>query len=58
MSWTFEEVDGKLKDIMKDIFDQAKENAEKYGVPDNYVAGANITAFKKVADAMIELGLV
>ena len=58
MSWTFEEVDGKLKDIMKDIFDQAKENAAKYGVPDNYVAGANITAFKKVADAMIELGLV
>ncbi|WP_301859684.1 NADP-specific glutamate dehydrogenase [uncultured Megasphaera sp.] len=58
MSWTFEEVDGKLRDIMQNIFTQAKENAEKYGVPDNYVAGANITAFKKVADVMIELGLV
>ena len=58
MAWTFEEVDGKLRDIMKNIFTQSKENAEKYGVPDNYVAGANITAFKKVADVMIELGLV
>lgn len=58
MAWTFEEVDGKLRDIMKNIFVQSKENAEKYGVPDNYIAGANITAFKKVADVMIDLGLV
>lgn len=57
-AWTFEEVDGKLADMMKTIFEESRDNAEKYGVPDNYVAGANITAFKKVADVMIALGLV
>lgn len=57
-AWTFEEVDGKLADMMKTIFEESRDNAEKYGVPDNYVAGANITAFKKVADVMISLGLV
>ena len=56
--WTFEEVDEKLKGIMKDIFQQAKTNAKKYGCDDNLVAGANIAAFVKVADAMIAHGLI
>ena len=56
--WTFEEVDEKLKGIMKDIFTQAKNNAEKYGCADNLVAGANMTAFEKVADVMMAHGLV
>ena len=56
--WSFEEVDNKLKDIMTDIFQQAKKNAEKYGMKDNLVAGANMTAFVKVADVMIAHGLV
>ena len=56
--WTFEEVDEKLKGIMKDIFQQAKTNAKKYGCDDNLVAGANISAFVKVADAMIAHGLI
>ena len=56
--WSFEEVDEKLKGIMKDIFTQAKNNAEKYGCADNLVAGANMTAFEKVADVMMAHGLV
>ena len=58
MSWPFEKVDATLKDIMRNIFEESRDNAAKYGVPDNYVAGANITAFMKVADVMIEQGLV
>jgi glutamate dehydrogenase (NADP+) len=56
LSWTFEDVDHKLKNIMENIYAQSKANAEKYGVAGNYVAGANITAFLKVADAMIAQG--
>ena len=58
LSWPFEKVDATLKDIMRNIFEESRDNAAKYGVPDNYVAGANITAFMKVADVMIEQGLV
>ncbi len=58
LSWTFEEVDGKLKQIMNDIFDHASAAAEKYGMPKNYVAGANIAGFLKVADAMLAQGTV
>ena len=58
LSWSFEKVDDTLKDIMRNIFEESRDNAAKYGVPDNYVAGANITAFMKVADVMIEQGLV
>ena len=58
LQWTFEEVDHKLKDIMTNIYRSAKENAEKYATPDDLVAGANITAFLKVADIMIAHGLV
>ena len=56
--WTFEEVDEKLKGIMQDIFQQAKLNAEKYGMKDNLVAGANMSAFVKVADVMLAHGVV
>ena len=58
LSWTFEEVDERLKGIMKTIFQSAKKNAEEYGDPDNLVMGANIAAFIKVADTMIAQGLV
>ena len=58
LQWSFEEVDNKLKDIMKNIYQNAKANAEKYADPDDLVAGANITAFIKVANVMIAQGLV
>jgi len=57
LSWTFEEVDAKLKDIMENIFKNADEAAEKYGFPKNYVVGANIAGFVKVADAMLAQGV-
>jgi glutamate dehydrogenase (NADP+) len=56
--WTREEVDLRLKDIMKAIHKQAKETAEEYGTPGNYVNGANIAGFIKVADAMLDQGIV
>ncbi|MDD5952261.1 MAG: NADP-specific glutamate dehydrogenase [Oscillospiraceae bacterium] len=58
LSWTFEEVDPKLKTIMENIFAQADAAAEKYGHPRNYVMGANIAGFTKVADAMLAQGVV
>lgn len=58
LAWTFEEVDNRLKGIMKNIYRQAKENAEKYGFGDNLLAGANMTAFIRVAEAMMAQGLV
>jgi glutamate dehydrogenase (NADP+) len=58
LQWTFEEVDGKLQDIMANIYKNAKANAEKYADPDDLVAGANITAFVKVANVMLAHGLV
>ena len=57
-SWTFEEVDAKLKDIMVNIFHNIDSAAKEYGVENNYVAGANIAGFKKVADAMLAHGIV
>ena len=57
-SWTFEEVDAKLKGIMENIFKSADEAAEKYGHPKNYVMGANIAGFQKVADAMLAQGVI
>jgi glutamate dehydrogenase (NADP+) len=56
--WAREEVDARLKDIMKDIHKQCRETAEEYGTPGNYVNGANIAGFLKVANAMIDQGLV
>ena len=58
LSWTFEEVDAKLKDIMVNIYAKAADAAERYGVPGNYVAGANIAGFEKVAEAMMAQGIV
>ena len=58
LSWTREEVDGRLKDIMANIFDTAKTTAEKYNLGTDYLAGANIAAFENIADAMIAQGLV
>ena len=57
-SWTAEEVDEKLKQIMKNIFDASVSAAEKYGMAGNLVAGANIAGFIKVADAMLAQGVV
>ncbi|HOJ78920.1 MAG TPA: NADP-specific glutamate dehydrogenase, partial [Bacillota bacterium] len=51
MSWTFEEVDAKLKDIMVNIYKNASSAAKEYGYEDNLVVGANIAGFKKVAEA-------
>ena len=58
LSWTFEEVDAKLKQIMIDIFAKADDAAKRYGVSGNYVAGANIAGFEKVVDAMTAQGIV
>ena len=58
LSWSFEEVDRQLKDIMKDIFTKVDDAAKRYGVEGNYVAGANIAGFEKVANAMIAQGVV
>ncbi len=57
LSWTFEEVDAKLKDIMINIYAKVSDAAERYGVAGNYVAGANIAGFEKVAEAMIAQGV-
>lgn len=56
-SWTSEEVDEKLHQVMKNIYKNCIETAGKYGAPGNLIAGANIAGFKKVADAMLEHGL-
>ncbi|UGB33106.1 NADP-specific glutamate dehydrogenase [Metabacillus sp. B2-18] len=58
LSWTFEEVDQKLQDIMKNIYLNSKKAAQDYGTPGNLVVGANIAGFVKVADAMIEQGVI
>ena len=57
LSWTFEEVDSKLHDIMVDIFHNAYNAAERYGKKGNLVAGANIAGFEKIAAAMIAQGV-
>lgn len=57
-SWTFEEVDAKLKNIMENIYHNASAAAEKYGMKGNLVAGANIAGFLKVAEAMKAQGVV
>ena len=57
LSWTAEEVDEKLHNIMIDIFHKADDAAKRYGMEDNYVAGANIAGFEKVVDAMMAQGI-
>jgi|TARA_Y100000746_G_scaffold225247_1_gene228714 glutamate dehydrogenase (NADP+) len=56
--WTFEQVDCQLLQITKDIYLRASETAREFGAPGNLVLGANIAAFRRVADAMIEQGVV
>ena len=58
LSWTFEDVDGRLKKIMKEIFKSCDEAAKEYGMEGNYMAGANIAGFLKVAEAMKAQGCV
>ena len=58
MFWTFEEVDAKLKGIMVNIYHNIDDAAKEYGFEGNYVMGANIAGFKKVADAMMAQGIV
>ncbi|MBP3379242.1 MAG: NADP-specific glutamate dehydrogenase [Ruminococcus sp.] len=58
LSWSFEKVDEQLHDIMKSIFKSCDEAAKEYGMPGNYMAGANIAGFLKVAEAMKAQGCV
>jgi glutamate dehydrogenase (NADP+) len=58
LSWTREEVDERLHKIMISIHQSCYETAEKYGTPGNYVNGANIAGFLKVANSMLDQGLV
>jgi len=57
-SWHFDYTDARLQAIMKDIHSLCSENAARYGQPGNYVVGANVAGFKKVADAMLALGVI
>jgi glutamate dehydrogenase (NADP+) len=57
-TWTCEEVDSRLKVIMKDVHDACVDAAKEYGTPGNYVNGANIAGFMRVADAMIDQGVI
>src|SRR5690606_17755966 len=57
-SWTFEHTQERLADIMRSIHDRTLETADEYGVPGDYVAGANIAGFTRVADATLALGLI
>ena len=58
LSWTFEEVDSKLQQIMINITHNMVDAAKRYGMEGNYVAGANIAGFEKVVDAMTAQGIV
>ena len=58
LSWSFEEVDQKLEQIMVNIFRNLDAAAKKYGFEGNYVVGANIAGFEKVAEAMLAEGIV
>ena len=57
LSWTFEEVDGKLEQLMRGIFHNVDDTAKRYGHEGNFVMGANIAGFEKVADAMLAQGV-
>ncbi|MEG2419123.1 MAG: NADP-specific glutamate dehydrogenase, partial [Eubacterium sp.] len=58
LSWTFEEVDEMLQNIMVDIYRKTADAAERYDLAGNFVAGANIAGFEKVVDAMMSQGIV
>jgi glutamate dehydrogenase (NADP+) len=55
--WTFEHVEERLRQIMKDVHRRASAAAEEFGRPKDLVMGANIAGFRRVADAMIEQGV-
>jgi glutamate dehydrogenase (NADP+) len=57
-SWTFEHTEERLAEIMRHIHDSCHDTAERYGVPGNYVAGANIAGFEEVAEAMLAQGVI
>ena len=57
LNWSSEEVDARLRKIMVNIHNTSRNAATEYGNPDNYVVGANVAGFQKVADAMIALGV-
>jgi glutamate dehydrogenase (NADP+) len=57
-SWTFEEADAKLKEIMVNIYKNVSKAASEYGYEDNLAVGANIAGFRKVAEAMLAQGVV
>ena len=57
LAWTFDEVDGKLKSIMQNIYHACDDAANEYKCPGDYVAGANIAGFVKVANAMVAQGV-
>ena len=58
LSWTMEEVDARLKEIMANIYRNAANAAKEFGFEDNFVVGANIAGFMKVAESMMAQGLV
>jgi glutamate dehydrogenase (NADP+) len=58
ISWTFEKVDAKLKEIMINIYHNMDDAAKRYDLAGDFVAGANIAGFEKVADAMMAQGIV
>ena len=58
LSWTREGVDERLREIMRRIHEQCRSTAEEFGAPGNYVHGANIAGFRKVADAMLAQGVI
>ena len=57
LSWTFEEVDGRLQNIMANIYKNISDAASRYGLGEDYVAGANIAGFEKVVNAMLAQGV-
>ncbi|MDE6364377.1 MAG: NADP-specific glutamate dehydrogenase, partial [Lachnospiraceae bacterium] len=57
LSWSFEEVDAKLQNIMVNIYHNIDDAAKRYGMEGNYVAGANIAGFEKVVNAMLAQGV-
>ena len=56
-NWTFKEVDERLQQIMASIYQKTADAAMRYGSPDNYVLGANIAGFEKIAEAMLAQGI-
>ena len=57
LSWTFDEVDKRLQNIMIDIYHKTADAAARYGQPNNFVLGANIAGFEKIASAMLAQGV-